>query len=87
MPAFALFFGDEWRAYLNLCPHIGVELNWRPGVFMDIEKHFIQCSTHGALFVPDSGHCVAGPCQGQALTGLDIRVADNQLEVLVPEAP
>jgi len=30
----------------------------------------IQCATHGALFLIESGECIAGPCAGQSLTAL-----------------
>ncbi len=33
----------------------------------------IQCATHGALFLIESGECVAGPCAGQFLAALDSR--------------
>ncbi|MBE0484754.1 Rieske 2Fe-2S domain-containing protein [Marinobacter sp.] len=69
------------KAYLNLCPHLGVELNWMPGRFMDADNLFIQCATHGALFKPGTGECIAGPCQGDALTALDVRRQGDQIEV------
>jgi len=73
------------RAYLNQCPHTGIELNWMPGRFMDTDNLFIQCSTHGALFKPRDGECIAGPCQGDALTALDVRENGEILEVRLPE--
>jgi len=54
--------------YLNSCPHLGIELEWLEDQFLDSDKALIQCSTHGALFIIESGECVAGPCQGQALS-------------------
>jgi nitrite reductase/ring-hydroxylating ferredoxin subunit len=33
----------------------------------------IQCATHGALFLIESGECVAGPCAGQSLQALACR--------------
>lgn len=73
------------RAYLNRCPHMGIELNWMPGHFMDTDNLFLQCSTHGALFKPGDGECIAGPCQGDALTALDVRKTGQMLEVRLPE--
>ncbi|SHK01831.1 Ferredoxin subunit of nitrite reductase or a ring-hydroxylating dioxygenase [Marinobacter antarcticus] len=73
------------RAYLNQCPHMGIELNWMPGRFMDADNLFLQCSTHGALFKPGDGECIAGPCQGDALIALDIRETGEMLEVRLPE--
>lgn len=82
---FLFLEGMRPKAYLNSCPHMGVELNWMPGRFMDTDKHFIQCSTHGALFKPGSGECIAGPCQGDALSALDIKTEEGAIQVRVPE--
>ena len=73
------------RLLLQNLLHLGVELNWMPGRFMDSDNLFIQCSTHGALFKPSDGECIAGPCQGDALTQLDLRERDGQIEVRLPE--
>ncbi|GGE76692.1 hypothetical protein GCM10011533_31330 [Streptosporangium jomthongense] len=82
---FVFLDGNTPRAYLNRCPHMGVELNWMPGRFMDTDNLFLQCSTHGALFKPGNGECIAGPCQGDALTALDVREIGGSLEVRLPE--
>ncbi|MDO6444092.1 Rieske 2Fe-2S domain-containing protein [Marinobacter sp. 2_MG-2023] len=82
---FIFLDGSTPRAYLNRCPHRGVELNWMPGRFMDTDNLFLQCSTHGALFKPGDGECIAGPCQGDTLTALDIRETEEFLEVRLPE--
>lgn len=57
-------------AYRNSCPHRGVSLEWLPDQFLDSSASLIQCATHGALFLIDSGECVAGPCAGQSLDAL-----------------
>lgn len=56
--------------YKNRCPHRGIPLEWLPDQFLDDSGSLIQCATHGALFLIDSGECVAGPCAGQALQAL-----------------
>lgn len=82
---FAFLDNGQPRAYLNQCPHLGIELNWMPGRFMDADNLFIQCSTHGALFKPGTGECIAGPCQGDALTPLEVRVTNGIILVRAPE--
>lgn len=72
LAGFVLRFDGELHAYVNHCPHLGVPLNWQPDTFMSLEATHIQCSTHGALFNPDDGLCVSGPCRGQSLTKLNI---------------
>ncbi len=64
---FAVKRDDQVFVYRNTCPHLGVELNWQEDMFMDMEGVLIQCATHGALFLPESGQCVSGPCHGQYL--------------------
>lgn len=65
---------NNYFAYTNSCPHLGVELNWSENNFLDMDKTFIHCFTHGALFLIDSGECISGPCVGKALKRLDITV-------------
>ncbi|UVJ44760.1 Rieske 2Fe-2S domain-containing protein [Pseudomonas sp. LS1212] len=57
--------------YRNRCPHRGVALEWQPNQFLDASASLIQCATHGALFLIETGECIAGPCAGDALTALD----------------
>ena len=33
LTGFAFLDGTTPRAYLNVCPHLGIELNWMPGRF------------------------------------------------------
>ncbi len=55
------------RLFVNKCPHRGIELDWVPGAFIAVDGHHLQCATHGALFDPDTGICISGPCVGKAL--------------------
>ena len=72
-------------AYKNRCPHRGVALEWQPDQFLDPSASLIQCSTHAALFLIESGECVAGPGAGQFLTALDCR-EDSQGIWITPQA-
>ncbi|OCR21989.1 Rieske (2Fe-2S) protein [Pseudomonas syringae] len=56
--------------YQNRCPHRGIALEWQENQFLDPSASLIQCTTHGALFLIESGECVAGPCEGQSLTAI-----------------
>lgn len=64
---FALRRGDEIYIYRNSCPHLGVELNWVADQFLNYDGDLIHCATHSALFEPETGDCISGPCRGQAL--------------------
>jgi nitrite reductase/ring-hydroxylating ferredoxin subunit len=32
----------------------------------------LVCATHGALYQPDSGLCIAGPCRGARLKAITL---------------
>ena len=72
---------DEVNVFLNSCPHTGVRLDWKVGVFLTVDKAHLQCSTHGALFELDSGFCVAGPCINKCLVKLQTKVYDQAIYV------
>lgn len=63
--------------YRNRCPHRGIPLEWLEHQFLDPSGLLIQCATHGARFLPESGLCVSGPCQGQSLEPVPFRVLDG----------
>ncbi len=67
----------EIHAYHNRCPHTGVQLEWVPDQFLDLDRHYIQCATHGALFRMQDGYCVRGPCAGDFLVQLDVQLMDG----------
>jgi nitrite reductase/ring-hydroxylating ferredoxin subunit len=60
--------------YLNQCPHVGVNLEWRPDDFLNIDKSLIQCSVHGAEFIIETGHCIGGPCRGKMLEAVKLHL-------------
>ena len=70
---FAVRYRGRAFAYVNQCPHAGTELDWQPGEFFDFARLYLVCSTHGALFEPGTGKCVAGTCRGATLEPLAIR--------------
>ena len=74
LPAFAIAYDGEVRAYVNICPHRGTSLDWQPGEVFDESGLYLICATHGALFEPDSGLCIAGPCQGACLQKIPLRL-------------
>ena len=76
-PALVMLFQGKVLAYLNRCPHLGVELDWAPGQVFDELGQYLVCSTHGAFFQPQSGLCISGPCQGASLTPLAVRVQNG----------
>jgi len=78
-PAFAIRHGGRVHAYVNRCAHIAMELDWKQGKFFDTDGEYLICSTHGALYAPESGACRGGPCRGAKLVGLNVFEADGNV--------
>jgi len=75
--------GDKVFVYENSCPHIGSPLDFEPGQFLDLDREFIICSTHGALFKIEDGFCISGPCMGDNLTPIKAECRDGAVYALI----
>lgn len=73
---------DRARVWLNVCPHQGRPLNWAPNQFLKDEHGNLVCAAHGAVFEPDSGVCIAGPCHRAALTPVSIEDDGTDIRIL-----
>lgn len=71
-------------AYVNECPHLGVDLNWAPDKFLDINNQHIQCSMHGALFSITEGECLHGPCLGDFLKSVTLHFDGDTVKASLP---
>ena len=69
--------GNDVWAYLNRCPHFSIPLDFEPGVFCTYDASMLMCAHHSAMFRFEDGHCVDGPCEGSALTKIEIEVEDG----------
>ncbi|MBA2662459.1 MAG: Rieske 2Fe-2S domain-containing protein [Bradymonadaceae bacterium] len=78
---FVVRWADDLYAYGNLCPHWSVPLGLEDDTIFDPRSAQLVCQTHGARFDVASGHCLSGPCQGDALEAL--RVASDEQAALV----
>jgi nitrite reductase/ring-hydroxylating ferredoxin subunit len=67
------------RGYVNVCPHAGTPLDWRPHQFLTVDRQAIQCATHGARFAIATGECIAGPCRGARLRPVAVYTKDDNL--------
>lgn len=70
-------YHGEAQAYVNSCPHLRIPLEVMPDRFFDPDRRYLQCSTHGALFRPQDGFCISGPCQGRSLRRVPVVVIDG----------
>jgi nitrite reductase/ring-hydroxylating ferredoxin subunit len=71
----------QYFAYINSCPHTGASLEWQENQFLDMDKSYIQCSTHDALFEIATGRCISGPCAGENLRAIKLSL-DNDIIVV-----
>lgn len=65
------------KGWLNSCPHLEVPMQYRKDRFMSADRQHIVCFAHGALFKPDTGLCVLGPCLGQSLRAQPLFVDEH----------
>ena len=83
--AFVVNFGGELHAWVNRCRHVPLTMDWVENRFLDESGEHIVCATHGAMYEPNTGDCVAGPAFGQRLIRVPIRIAEGQVLARVPE--
>ncbi len=76
---FAVFVEESIAVYRNSCPHLGLPLEFMPDRFLNVDNSLIQCATHGALFLPETGECISGPCHGQFLQPVPHQIVDDYL--------
>lgn len=74
---FFVRFGGDAYGYLNRCAHVPMEMDWVEGRFFDSSGHYLMCATHGAIYAPDSGRCVGGPCRGGRLRPVRVEERDT----------
>lgn len=70
--------GSRIYGYINNCPHYDrAPLGWKRDEFLSGDGSHIMCAAHGALFRITDGACALGPCLGQNLTPVALRVVDG----------
>lgn len=82
--AFVLNHAGAFHAYVNRCCHIPMTMDWVENQFLSEDRQFIQCATHGALYVPATGECVDGPPLGKRLTAVPIELRDGVILARCP---
>jgi nitrite reductase/ring-hydroxylating ferredoxin subunit len=83
--AFLVNDGGRFYAYVNRCRHMSTPLDFIRNRFVSEDGRYLMCYTHGALYEPASGLCVAGPCKGESLYPLPVRVDGREVLVGCPE--
>lgn len=85
LEGFVVNHGGVVYAYVNRCPHTGTTLDLWPNEFFTEDGRHLICATHGAVFRPETGLCIAGPCPGASLTPLPVERRGDTLVVSCPE--
>jgi nitrite reductase/ring-hydroxylating ferredoxin subunit len=81
----ALFLGFVTRVggavagWVDSCPHAGMPLAVVPHRYLTRQGDLILCASHGALFRPEDGVCIGGPCGGKALTPWPVKVEEMNI--------
>ncbi len=73
--------GDGAAAYENRCPHAGSPLERFDGRVLTLERRYILCAAHAAMFRLEDGACVAGPGDGRGLTQIPVEVIDGAVRL------
>ena len=76
---FVVRHGQTVRGYIDRCPHAGMPLAMAPDRFLTREGDLILCASHGALFRPEDGTCVGGPCAGKSLSPWPVRLGGDDV--------
>jgi nitrite reductase/ring-hydroxylating ferredoxin subunit len=79
---FVVRLGGQVFGYRNSCPHTGGPLDWVPDRFLSLDRDYIQCATHDALFRLHDGKCVAGPCKGDGLVAVPVIIEAGDVVML-----
>ncbi|MCY4050737.1 MAG: Rieske 2Fe-2S domain-containing protein [Gammaproteobacteria bacterium] len=83
LSGFVIQRGGDLYAYVNHCPHNGSRLDWVPGDLFDETGKYLICATHGAIFEPETGKCVGGPCINQTLIQMNVKRDQQNIYVEV----
>jgi len=72
---------DGWVAYENRCRHLPISLDMDDNQFFTRDKAYFFCQSHGALYEPQTGKCVQGPCAGAALKPIPLIIQEHQIGI------
>ena len=68
----------EIRVFVNRCPHFRIPLNDAPGGFK-VHGGLLMCVHHYSYFNFPHGVCVSGPCEGEPLETVAIRIEGESI--------
>jgi nitrite reductase/ring-hydroxylating ferredoxin subunit len=64
------------HGWLDACPHYegGTPMAWKSDAYLNGAGTHLACHSHGAEFEMETGICTLGPCLGQGLTRVELRI-------------
>ncbi len=69
------------RAYVNECRHRAVPLDLGVSSPTSDDGRHLLCHQHGALYRPEDGQCIAGPCAGEGLVAVPVVENGHTVEI------
>lgn len=69
--------GMHVHAWRDSCPHHDTPMAWRKDAYLNASGDRIVCAAHGAQFEIETGLCTLGPCLGQSLTSIPVRLDES----------
>lgn len=74
-------YKSDMYAYLNICPHAGIPLDTSEKGLFNADGSFLICRKHWALFEPNTGKCVSGPCPIAPLMKFEVYTHEGMVYV------
>ncbi|MFQ5850992.1 MAG: Rieske (2Fe-2S) protein [Candidatus Binatia bacterium] len=82
---FLINYEGKYRAYVNRCRHMATPLDFIRYQFLSEDGKNLVCLTHGAIYEPETGLCLDGPCKGLSLYRLPLLVDQGDVLVGCPQ--
>jgi len=86
-PGVLINYQGDFHAYLNVCPHVGVRLDAASNGVFNADGSYLICREHWALFEPETGVCISGPCPIAPLSKLVVQIKGAVVCVLPEISP
>ena len=71
--------GNNAHAFVNNCPHANLPLDLIEGKVLARDGYNLLCANHAALFNPETGICLSGPCAGKKLATKTIKIKEGKI--------
>ncbi len=76
--AFVIRWQGSLHGWINECQHASVPMDF-DGDVLESGRQFILCPYHGAIYQPNTGACVGGPCRGSHLDAVPVQERGGQI--------